>query len=40
VRRALASDMSRRGARRPARSSGMDSAPVETPAGRIVEDAP
>ncbi len=40
VRRALASDMSRRGARRPARSSGMDSAPVETPAGRIVEIAP
>ena len=40
VRRALASDMSRRGARRPARSSGMDSAPVETPAGRIVEIEP
>jgi len=40
VRRALASDRSRRGARRPARSSGMDSPPVESPAGRIVEDAP
>jgi hypothetical protein len=40
VRRALASDMSRRGARRPAPPDGMDSAPVETPAGRIVEIAP
>ena len=40
VRRALASDGSRRSARRPAPPDGMDSPPVESPAGRIVEDAP
>ena len=40
VRRALASDRSRLGARRPARSSGVDSSPVEMPSGGIVEGAP
>jgi len=40
VRRAIASDMSRRGARRPTPPDRMDSPPVETPAGQIVEDAP
>ena len=40
VRRALASDRSRGGARRSARSSGVDSPPVEKPVGRIVKGAP
>jgi hypothetical protein len=40
VRRALASEMSRRGARRPAPPDGADSPPVQTPAGGIVENAP
>ena len=40
VRRALARDMSRRGARRPAPPDGMDSPLAKTPGGRTVESAP
>jgi hypothetical protein len=40
VRRALARDMSRRGARRPAPPDRMDSPLLETPGGGTVEDAP